>query len=246
LRESGTTIFVFAPVLLCHLYENGARFISNSYVLESRFSLAKTKTKTGFAVIIRRLRQRYFTHAPLSAWKHRTMTWQQQTQQRSDKLRVLPEQIPQLPPRPDRLALSDSIPLFFVGRSQSGFWVARESEGLSGGLFLLRRPAARFARNKSSPGACATMFVERLELDGPNQGSRVAELIAGAIAVTKQRLPLLANFIAVAAAEWRKLISQIFCTLAGQRRNRDAIAREPSRGESIQILKNDSDLPGPR
>lgn len=64
------------------------------------------------------------------------MTWQQQTQQRSDKLRVLPEQIPQLPPRPDRLALSDSIPLFFVGRSQSGFWVARESEGLSGGLFF--------------------------------------------------------------------------------------------------------------
>jgi hypothetical protein len=177
------------------------------------------------------------------------MVCQQQARQHSDtdKLQIMHEQIPQLPLRPDRSALSDSIPLFFVGRSQSGFWVAREAEGRSGGLFLLRRSAARFASKKSSPGGCATMFVEHLELDVPNQGSRVAELIAGAIAVTKQGLPLLANFIAVAAAEWRKLISQIFCALADQRRrNRVAIAREPSRGESTLISKNDGDLPGPR
>jgi hypothetical protein len=174
------------------------------------------------------------------------MTWQQQTQQRSDKLYVLPEQVPQLPPRPDRSVLSDSIPLFFVGPSQSGFWVARESEGRSGGIFLFRRSAARFARKKSSPGGCATMFVEHLELDVPNQGGRVAELIARAMNVTKRRVPLLANFIATAAAEWRKLVSQILPPIAVQRLNRVAIEREPVRRESTLISKNDGDLPVPR
>jgi hypothetical protein len=176
------------------------------------------------------------------------MVCQQLVRQHSDsyKLRIMHEQIPQLPPRPDHSALNDSIPLFFVGRSQSGFWIVRESEGRSGGLFLLRRSATRFARKKGSPGGCATMFVEHLELDVPNQGGRVAELIARAMDLTKQRLPLLVNFIAVAAAEWRKLTSQIFCALAGQRRNRVAIEREPSRGESTLISKNDGDLPVPR
>jgi hypothetical protein len=173
------------------------------------------------------------------------MVCQQQARQHSDKLHIMHEQIP-LPPRPDRSALSDSIPLFFVGRSQSGFWVVQESEGRSGGLFLLRRSAARFARKKSSPGGCATMFVEHLELDMPNQGGRVAELIARAMDLTKQRLPLLANFIAVAAAGWRKLISQIFCALPGQCRNRGAIERESFGGEHTQISKNDGDLPVPR
>jgi hypothetical protein len=125
-----------------------------------------------------------------------------------------------LPPRPDRSALSDSIPLFFVGRSQSGFWVARESEGRSGGLFLFRRSAARFARKKSAPWGCATMFVEHLELGIPNQGSRIAEPIAKIMRVTKQRLPSLANFVAVVAAECRKLVSRILRAIAGQRRNR--------------------------
>jgi hypothetical protein len=151
-----------------------------------------------------------------------------------------------LPPRPDRSVLSDSIPLFFVGPSQSGFWVARESEGRSGGIFLFRRSAARFARKKSSPGGCATMFVEHLELDLPNQGSRVAELIARAMNVTKRRVPLLANFIATAAAEWRKLVSQILPPIAVQRLNRVAIEREPVRRESTLISKNDGDLPVPR
>jgi hypothetical protein len=176
------------------------------------------------------------------------MVCQQQARQHSDSdtLHIMHEQIPQLPPRPDCSALSDSIPLFFVGPSQSGFWVARESEGRSGGIFLFRRSAARFARKKSSPGGCATMFVEHLELDLPNQGSRVAEPIASAMRVTKQRVPLLANLVATAAAEWRKLVSQILPPIAVQRRNRVAIEREPVRRESTLISKNDGDLPVPR
>ena len=90
------------------------------------------------------------------------------------------------------------------------------------------------------------MFVEHLELDLPNQGSRVAELIARAMNVTKRRVPLLANFIATAAAEWRKLVSQILRPIAVQRLNRVAIEREPVRRESTLISKNDGDLPVPR
>jgi hypothetical protein len=146
-----------------------------------------------------------------------------------------------LPPRPDRSVLSDSIPLFFVGPSRSGFWVARESEGRSGGIFLFRRSAARFARKKSSPGGCATMFVEHLELDLPNQGSRVAEPIASAMRVTKQRVPLLANLVATTAAEWRKLVSQILRAIAVQRRNHVAIPRRVHTD-----LESVGDLPIPR
>ena len=110
-----------------------------------------------------------------------------------------------LPPRPGVTVLSDSIPLLYIGRNHEGFWVVREAEGRIGGLFLLRCSALRFARQKSLPAGCATMFVEHLELALPNQGSRVAEPIASAMRVTKQRVPLLANLVATAAAEWRKL-----------------------------------------
>jgi hypothetical protein len=111
------------------------------------------------------------------------MAGQKQTPQDSSKLHVQ-GQIAQLPGRPDSTVLNDSIPLFFIGRNQSGFWVARESERRSGGLFLLRRSAARFVRKKSSPRGCATMLVEHtIELDVPNQGqnasSNTAEKVVG-------------------------------------------------------------------
>jgi hypothetical protein len=95
------------------------------------------------------------------------MAGQKQTRHDSGKLHVQGP-IAQLPGRPDCTVLSDSIPLFFIGRNQSGFWVARESEGRSGGLFLFRWSAARFARKQSSPRGCATMLVEHtIELDLP-------------------------------------------------------------------------------
>lgn len=80
--------------------------------------------------------------------------------------------ISNFPLRPNSGVLSESIPLFFIGRNALGFWVAREAEGRSGGVFLFKRSALRFANSDSAPAGCATMFLkERLELDVENQGS---------------------------------------------------------------------------
>ena len=63
------------------------------------------------------------------------------------------------PRRPDAGVLSKSIPLFFIGRSRNGLWIAREAEGRTGGVFLLKRSALRFAQENSEPVGCATMFL---------------------------------------------------------------------------------------
>jgi len=76
------------------------------------------------------------------------------------------------PQRSDGRALSETIPLFFIGRNRNGLWVAREAEGRTGGVFLLKRSALQFAKKNSVPGGCATMFLaERFELDVENQGN---------------------------------------------------------------------------
>lgn len=76
------------------------------------------------------------------------------------------------PQRPDASALSEAIPLFFIGRNKNGLWVAREAEGQTGGVFLLKRSALRFVRKNSVPVGCATMVLtERFELDVKNQGN---------------------------------------------------------------------------
>ncbi len=98
----------------------------------------------------------------------------------------------QLPRRPDASALSEAIPLFYIGRNKYGVWVAREAEGPSGGLFLFKQSAARFARRQSEPHGCAMMFLaEPFELDVDNQGSRVAGLFAAASKVVARRAPFL-------------------------------------------------------
>jgi hypothetical protein len=83
------------------------------------------------------------------------------------------------PQRPTSDALSESIPLFFIGRNALGFWVAREAKGRTGGVFIFRRSALRFANTNSAPAGCATMFLnERLELDVKNQGNPLAAVLA--------------------------------------------------------------------
>jgi hypothetical protein len=82
------------------------------------------------------------------------------------------------PRRPGSQIISESIPLFFVARNRRGLWAAREANGRSGGLFLFKRSAIRFAAKSSAPAGCATMFLrERFELDVQNQGSSVAALL---------------------------------------------------------------------
>src|SRR5580704_5578266 len=76
----------------------------------------------------------------------------------------------QLPRRPDASALSEAIPLFYIGRNKNGIWVVREAEGRSGGLFFLKQSAVRFARRQSEPAGCAMMFLnEPFELDVENR-----------------------------------------------------------------------------
>jgi hypothetical protein len=86
-----------------------------------------------------------------------------------------PAPVVKFPPRPDPRVLSASIPLFFVGRNKYGFWVVRAAEGRTGGIFLLKRSALRFAAKNSAPAGCATMLLgEPFELDVENQGGVLA------------------------------------------------------------------------
>ena len=63
--------------------------------------------------------------------------------------------------------------MFFIGRNEHGLWVVREAEGRTGGVFLLKWSALRFAKQNSAPAGCAIMFlVESFELDIENQGRR--------------------------------------------------------------------------
>ena len=154
------------------------------------------------------------------------------------------EKLIQFPHRPDASFISETIPLFYVGQTQRGFWVARESEGRSGGLFLFQRSALRFVKSKSQPAGCATMFLaEPLELDIENQGSRLVAQLATALEIIARRAPGLATFVGMVVAEWRKLVTQVSRAVAGERRNREAIEKELFRGQYTLSSKNDDDLP---
>jgi hypothetical protein len=86
-----------------------------------------------------------------------------------DPLSVRPDTLPFQRPAAD--VLNEAIPAFFIARNHSGFWVARDANGKSGGLFWSRDAALRFARSVW-PDGCATIFPQdRLELDIDNAGS---------------------------------------------------------------------------
>ncbi|MGA8496374.1 MAG: hypothetical protein WB764_12910 [Xanthobacteraceae bacterium] len=145
----------------------------------------------------------------------------------------------QLPRRPDASVFSEAIPLFYIGRNKSGLWAAREAAGGSGGLFLLKQSAARFARRQSEPAGCAMMFLaEPFDLDVENRGGRVAGLLAAAAKIA-------VRLIGPAIAEWRKLVAEISNAFSSQRRHREAIERELFRGQYTLTSKNDDDLPVP-
>jgi hypothetical protein len=202
---------------------------------------------------MRQLSHCHSPHKRFSASKHDALAAHRGARQTPEKPHIQ-GQIAPLPRRPDRTFFSDSIPLFFIGRNQSGFWVARESEGRSGGLFLFRRSAARFARKKSSPRGCAVMLVEHpIALDLPNQGNRLVEPIRTIIDVIRRRAPLVTTCIGMAITAWRKLDAQISHALADHHRNREAIENDLfSNREAIEkdlfrseyklVSKNNADL----
>ena len=148
------------------------------------------------------------------------------------------------PGRPS--VVNEAIPLFYIGRNNSGIWVVRGAEGRSGGLFFFKRSAAHFARRQSEPAGCAMMFLaEPFELDVANQGSRLAGLFSAASEVAARRAPFLLRCIGSIITEWRKLNALISDAFSSQRRHRQAIERELFRGQYTLCSKNDDDLPIP-
>jgi hypothetical protein len=71
--------------------------------------------------------------------------------------------------------LSAAIPTFFIGRNKSGLWIARESSGRIGGIFLLKSSALAFARAQNGSARCAFVFPSHsFELDLENKGNPLA------------------------------------------------------------------------
>ena len=100
------------------------------------------------------------------------VTGNEKTANQPEQWPAAPGTATKFPRRPDTGVLSETIPLFFIGRNKNGLWVAREAEGRIGGVFLLKRSALRFVKKNSVPVGCATMFLaERFELDVENQGN---------------------------------------------------------------------------
>jgi hypothetical protein len=95
-----------------------------------------------------------------------------------------------LPSRPDAHVFNRVIPLFFIGRNKNGFWIAREARGRTGGMFLLRRSALRFARLASTPHGCATMFLAKtFELDTRNAGNPVVGWLDAVLGLVSRFIP---------------------------------------------------------
>ena len=103
--------------------------------------------------------------------------------------------------------VSDAIPAFFIGRNSQGFWVARETKGRTGGIFLLESSALSFARTNSGPAGCATIFLsERFELDLKNNGNPL--------------VPCLGSLMRAAMAGRRQTVASIEKTTAAAKLQR--------------------------
>jgi hypothetical protein len=139
-----------------------------------------------------------------------------------------------LPQRPDAGVLNAAIPLFYIGRNRRGLWVAREAEGKSGGIFLTRRAAARFAEESCEPAGCATVFVdEPLELDfSPEYANGHAVGASQTSTTIAKTMAVVRNFCAK--------IGQVF---ANERLHREAIERELFGGRYTLCSKSDDDFP---
>lgn len=147
------------------------------------------------------------------------------------------------PRRPNLHVLSEAIPLFYIGRNRHRFWVARDAEGRTGGLFLREQSALRFAQRQNATGCAIMPLSGPIELDIENQGNRIAVPVGAIIDLATRRVPLLANFVGMVIAEWHKLIVQISNVLVSGRKHRAAAERELFRNQHWLASKSDEDLP---
>jgi hypothetical protein len=158
--------------------------------------------------------------------------------------RMMRHQISELPRRPDDTVLSKTIPLFYVGQNQNGFWVARDLDGRDGGLFWRKQSALHFVRKKSEPAGSALMFLdEPFELDIENRGSRTAGILAATLKAVARHAPAAAARVGIIVALGRKLLARISRACAAERRHRSAIETELFHGQYTLASKGDDDLP---
>jgi hypothetical protein len=122
-----------------------------------------------------------------------TVTTRDQVDNRTRKHRESPAaagRVVEFPHRPDSAVLSETIPFFFIGRNHRGLWIVREAEGRTGGIFLFKRSALRFARRASAPIGYATMALgERFELDVENRGNPLAAWLDAVLRGAAQLIP---------------------------------------------------------
>jgi hypothetical protein len=156
------------------------------------------------------------------------------------KATKVPRKFPQ---RPNLHVLNAAIPLFYICQNRHGFWVARDAEGRSGGLFLRKQSALRFAQRQGATGCAIMQINESTELDIANQGNRIAKPLGMSIDLVERRAPLLAAFAGMVIAEWRKLVAELSSVLASGRQHRAAAERELFHGELRLCSKGDDDLP---
>jgi hypothetical protein len=104
--------------------------------------------------------------------------------------------------------VSEAIPAFFIGRNKEGFWVARDTKGQIGGIFLLENTALSVAKRNSQPAGCATIFPsERFELDLENKGNplvaHLGTLIHLAMRHRQRMFALIRKITRAVNAGWR-------------------------------------------
>jgi hypothetical protein len=86
------------------------------------------------------------------------------------------------PPSP---GLCSEVPLFLVGRDRAGHWVARDTQGLRGGLFVDRSEALKFAlfENGNRPQAVVTVpGILELDMSARPRAARQAPAAAPSVA----------------------------------------------------------------
>lgn len=115
----------------------------------------------------------------------------------------------EFPPRPGRRIINETIPLFYIGRSKNGLWVAREENNRIGGLFFLRRSALHFAaRNAGAAGRATMLLTQRFELDRANDGNPLAGAADAAMRATVRLAKKFAALIVTAFAAARKFLTR--------------------------------------
>ena len=122
-------------------------------------------------------------------------------------------------PQPSARNFNRSIPTSSTRRSRhfssaatrKVFWIARDVKGRFGGIFLFRYSALAFARRKSRPAGCATIYPsKRFELDLENRGNPLVRHLRPVIRLSRRPRRQLAGVIAKTKAAVKRRLKQLY------------------------------------